>query len=202
MTETNAWYVRQGRLSPDLLEVSCFRSDRHDDGVVVPDAGDTAGLPLLWRTSSSDVGLLTVSLAPDAAPGSPDLWFVWVDEPKASTPATNLVAFATDRFAPGTVVSNHTFASLGVPNEQQAAAVRWYPASGVVHQIYVAERWRRLHVGTALIYTASALHQAKAWPGRLHSDGRRTDIGERFTAGLRHPRRIAARDADMPPMDA
>lgn len=202
MTNTNAWYMREGEISAELLEVACYRSDRHADGTVVSEAGDTSDLPLLWRTAPSDGGLLTVTLAPDAAPSAPDLWFVWIDEQRAAQAATNLVAFASDRFAPGTVITNHIFATSGVTSEEQAAAVRWYPGTGVVHQIYVAQEWRRRHVGTALIYAASAFHQAKAWPGRLHSDGRRTDIGERFTAGIRHPQRITARDAVMPPMDA
>jgi GNAT superfamily N-acetyltransferase len=100
------------------------------------------------------------------------------------------------------VISNMTFASVGAAADPQAGAVRWYPSSGVVHQVYVSEEWRRHRLGTALLYTADAFHHANGWPGALRSDGRRTDIGERFVAGLRHPHRIRPRDTVMPPMDA
>jgi hypothetical protein len=56
-------------------------------------------------------------------------------------------------------------------------------------------------VATALIYAASAYHQLHGWPGRLHSDGRRTAMGEQLAAGIRHPSRIAALDHLLPPMD-
>jgi hypothetical protein len=70
-----------------------------------------------------------------------------------------------------------------------------------VHQVYVGEAWRRRQVGTLLIYAASAFHQANGWPDRLHSDGRRTDLGQQFVAGLRHPDRIQPLSDRMPPMD-
>ena len=56
-------------------------------------------------------------------------------------------------------------------------------------------------MATAVIYAASAYHQLHGWPGRLHSDGRRTTLGEQLVAGLRHPDRIAPLETLMPPMD-
>jgi hypothetical protein len=41
------------------------------------------------------------------------MWFVNGDEQKAVPPATHLVAYTSDRFPPGTVISNMTFASVG-----------------------------------------------------------------------------------------
>jgi hypothetical protein len=56
-------------------------------------------------------------------------------------------------------------------------------------------------VASALIYAASAYHQLHGWAGRLHSDGRRTSMGQQLVAGLRHPDRIAPLSTLMPPMD-
>jgi hypothetical protein len=58
-----------------------------------------------------------------------------------------------------------------------------------------------MHLGTVLIYAAEALHQAQGWPGHLHGDGRRTDLGSRFAAGVRHPQRVAPLTDLMPDMD-
>lgn len=203
MSDTrNAWYIRRGRLSPTLWDVESRTGPEHEDGALV-DAGGPGvdAAPLLWSVDSSGRGLLRVTLEPGVAPSAPDCWFVLVAEPRATPAAVNLVAYADDRFPAGTVVSNFTFASAGVPNDEQVAAVRWYPGTGVVHQIYVASAWRRHQLGTALLYTASAVHQAHGWTRHLRSDGRRTDIGQRFTAGLRHPGRIAPHTEVMPPMD-
>jgi GNAT superfamily N-acetyltransferase len=198
----NAWYLRRGRLTPTLWAVESRAGQEHDDGALVdPGTPGVDGAPLLWRVEESDRGILRVALEPWVAPSAPACWFVLVPEPRASPPAVNLVAYADDRFPAGTVISNATFASARVPNDEQVAAVRWYPGTGLVHQIYVAPASRRNQVGTALLYTASAVHQAHGWQGHLHSDGRRTDIGQRFTAGLRHPGRIAPHTEVMPSMD-
>ena len=56
-------------------------------------------------------------------------------------------------------------------------------------------------LGTVMIYSASAFHQAHGWAGVLHGDGRRTYVGDKFVAGLRHPQRYAPLVETQPPMD-
>lgn len=194
-------YVRDATLASGLLAVSGYVVDSGTDGGVVARAELPPGAERLWATRESARGLLTIDLEHASIPEAPVLWFVIIPEPRASPPATNLVAFAGDQLEAGTVINNYMFATMGVENSAQAGAVRWYPQTGVVHQVYVAQEWRRKQVGTAVLYAASAFHQANGWPGNLHSDGRRTAIGELFVAGLRHPQRITARDAELPPMD-
>ena len=199
----SAWYRRRGRLESGLWLAEAIESDRHPDGTIVPDdaAADSAvDGPVLWRTEPTERGLLSVRLFPDSAPALPPLWFTFVDEPRAAPAAANLVAFATPAFPAGTVISGYSFASSGVHNDEQAGAVRWY-RDGRIHQIFVAPDHRRQNVGTALLYTASAWHQANGWPGKLHADGRRTELGQRFAAGVRHPSRLQPLTETMPPMD-
>jgi GNAT superfamily N-acetyltransferase len=193
----NVWYLREGRIG-ERWQVAAHVGNTHPDGAI---ADQASGDPLLWRTMPSDGALLKVELAPDSVPGMPDLWFVHVDEPRATPRATNLVAFASDDFEPGAIVSKYAFATAGVHNDRQAGAVRWYPSSAIVHQIFVSPDWRRRSVGTVLLYTADAFHQANGWQGHLHSDGRRTDLGQQFIAGVRHPQRFAPLTETMPPMD-
>jgi GNAT superfamily N-acetyltransferase len=194
-----AWYRRFDRLESGLWLVEAIESDRHPDGTVTDDV-ETDGAPVLWRTEPSDSGLLSLHVPLDAVGGVPPLWFTFVDEPKAAPAAANLVAFATPTFPAGTVVSGYAFATAGVPNDAQVGAVRWY-RDGRIHQIFVAPDHRRQNVGTALLYAASAWHQANGWSGKLHADGRRTELGQRFAAGVRHPSRLQPLSETMPPMD-
>lgn len=198
-TARNARYVRTGRLASGLWQVAAFGDDAVADGSIGD--GPEPDIEPAWRVSEALGALATVTVGRYLLPEQPQLWFVWVDEPKASPAATNLVAFGGDRFAPGTIVSRYTFATAGVPNGEQAGAVRWYPRDGLVHQIFVAPTWRRQFVASMLLYTADAFHQAQGWSGRLHGDGRRTALGQLFAAGLRHPNRARALTEEMPPMD-
>ncbi|MEQ1734991.1 MAG: GNAT family N-acetyltransferase [Rhodoglobus sp.] len=195
--------MRSGRLDSDLYRVTAYVDSSHDDGEVVevaePDS--LADVPQLWHTDASDHGMIGITIADSATPGAPALWFVNVDEPKSSPRATNLVAFPTDHFPPGTVVDRYAFGPLGLDNDRQAGAIRWYRETGVIHQIFVAEAWRRKQVGTVLLYAASAFHQANGWAGRLQADGRRTELGERLATSLKHRARVAPLSETMPPMD-
>jgi hypothetical protein len=196
----NSGYTPERKLDSGLWQVTCRLNDAYPDGSRVDDPDLTA--PVFWRTLPAEHGLVRFELAGFATPAAPKVWFVNVDEPRASPKATNLVAFANDRMPAGTILSRYQFATLGVSNDEQAGAVRWYPANGLVHQIFVATAWRRRQLATHLLYAAGAFHQANGWPGHLHGDGRRTELGERLVAGLRHPGRFQSLTETMPTMDA
>ena len=194
-------YVRDSALDESRWSVSAYRTSLYVDGAVVenPEWGTTP--PLVWKTVPSDRGMMKIEIGPGEIPGAPNLWFVHVDEPKASPRATNIVGFATDHFPAGTLVTKYQFASAGVSNDDQVGAIRWYPTIATVHQVYVAPDWRRRKAGSALLYAADAVHQSLGWPGRLRSDGRRTNLGEQFLAAQRYPGRFAPRTEVSPSMD-
>lgn len=200
-TPRNFLYVRRGRLASGLWDVAAYGDDSVADGTVVEGEPEQPGEPF-WSVGEASPGLLHVEVGREVLPERPDLWFVSVDEPRASPAATNLVAFGGGRFPAGTVISQYTFATARVPNGEQAGAVRWYPRDGLVHQIFVSPSWRRQFVASTLLYTADAVHQAKGWAGKVHADGRRTALGQVLAAGLRHPNRARALTEEMPPMDA
>ena len=192
-------YTRVRRVPAGLWEIRA-RATALPDGTT-RDEDDTSE-PLVFSTHESVRGILDFSIAEFATPLAPPLWFVSVDESRATPRATNLVAFADDSLPPGTIISRYQFASLGVHNSLQAGAVRWYPDGGLVHQIFVAEQWRRHHVGTHLLYAAEAFHQSNGWAGKLNGDGRRTQLGEQLIAGLAsYPERFLPLVQTMPPMD-
>jgi GNAT superfamily N-acetyltransferase len=126
------------------------------------------------------------------APDLPPLWFGEVVETAASPPATNLLAFAGPHVSPGALLDVSALRGVGVKSEDQVGAVRWYPATGEVDQIYVQPAWRRRRIANALIAAAAALSYAREWP-RLWSDGQRTELGEQ----LRNNSSWRGRTADL-----
>ena len=201
----NAWYLRSGALAGGRWQVACYQSDDQPDGStvavtdveVVPD--DTA---MLWRADLDGRGRSRVDVTATGAPGAPLAWFVAIAERQDDRPRMTLVAFCTGHLPDGTVVPNATFVTMPLGSASQAAAIRWWADTAVVDEIYVQPEHRRTQLGSKLIYVASGFHQHHGWPGRLHSDGRRTDLGQQFVVGLRHPERIAAwthRAAPMTP---
>lgn len=198
---TNAWYHREEALAQGRHRVCCYFSDEHPDGAVVTGPLAPSERFRIWRAGVDEAGRPMVEVNPDAAPGSPGMWYVTLPEFGGDRRAMILVGYAHEALPPGVVVPDSTFFSLPVRNRDQVGAIRWWWDEAVVDEVYVAERWRRRHVATALIYAASAYHQLHGQPGRLHSDGRRTALGQQLVAGLRHPDRIAELDELIAPMD-
>ncbi|HKC27507.1 MAG TPA: hypothetical protein VKB75_05805 [Jatrophihabitans sp.] len=116
---------------------------------------------------------------PRGAPKAPPLWFVEVRESAASPPAVSLVAFTGHGVAAGSLLDETDIGGTSASAADQVGAVRWYPASGEVDQIYVQPQWRRRTVAGALVVVAAVLSYARGWP-LLWADGQRTEMGEKF----------------------
>jgi GNAT superfamily N-acetyltransferase len=136
-----------------------------------------------------------------ALPDAPLLWYVELTEPDADPPATTLVAFSDARYADGRLLSQADARSARIGGAGQVGAIRWWPATGLVHQIYVGPTHRRRGVGRKLAQAAFAVQAARGLPA-VHGDGRRTELGERWRQAL--PEAVAARMAPwthrLPPM--
>ena len=200
---TNSWYVRD-RLDERTSRwvVRAFRGPRYPDGVVVEtDDIDLEGAEPLWMVVPERTGHLDVSVSLRVLPQPLAVWFCVITDVADRPDEAQLVAFASDVVPPGTVVDRFTFATLGVESTSQVAAIKWRPSTGVVAEVFVQQQQRRQQLATLLLYAASAVHQAHGWPGALRSDGRRTDLGERFASGLAHPQRIAKWTEQAAPMD-
>jgi GNAT superfamily N-acetyltransferase len=133
------------------------------------------------------------------APKAPDLWFAEVAETTGRPPAVSLMAFGGHGVPAGRLVDPPGLADLPVVSSDQLGAVRWYPATGEVDQIYVQPQQRRRSLGGALIGAAAALSYARDWP-RLWSDGQRTALGEQFRNGSPWRARTADLTHLAPPM--
>jgi len=159
-------------------------SGRHPGGSRVelpePEAVRAAGGDVACRAEHGPDGpVQRLVLGPAAGIDGVPPWFAEIRETTARPPAANLVAFTGFGPPPGELLDEVRLAELPARTEDQLGAVRWYPATGEVDQIYVQPAWRRRHVGSALVAAAAALSYARDWP-RLWADGQRTELGERF----------------------
>ena len=192
------WYARDN-ISGTLL---AFATGDFPDGTLVSAAelagGKLAELPPLWqaRYEPKSGRLLNVIAASHAG----RLWYVESPEPQATPPAVTLVAFDTTHFPAGRVIDHAAFVPLPIRSDEQVAAIRWWPGTGQIHQVYVHPLRRRQGIGTAILYAAGAHLIAGGSPHRLWASGDRTDLGELLAAGLPYPQRVRARRRSLPPM--
>jgi hypothetical protein len=186
--------------TPARREVTFVHSAAFPEGAVVDlPAGRR---PSGWLASAeADVDGGRVHSVAVSMPGTPPCWYVEVPEPDADPVATNLLAFSDTRFPQGTVLDAEQAGVAGVTGVHQVAAMRWWPASGLVHQVYVGPNYRKRGLALKLGLAAFALQAARGLPV-LHEDGRRTDLGEAWMASL--PPVLAVRVGErtqwMPPM--
>lgn len=200
----HSWWqglITGGAGRPDRLLV--VQSDRHPDGVRVPmtadDAADVSGADLVCEAVLDHTGVSELHVCPTFAPRAPDLWYVELVEDSAQPAAVNLLAFGDGGPPAGLLLDADDVEDVPVTSADQLAAIRWYPATGEVDQIYVDPARRREHIGTALLAAAATLSVARDWP-RLWTDGQRTVLGDQLTRS----RSWAARAEDLthvaPPM--
>jgi GNAT superfamily N-acetyltransferase len=192
------WGRRPLAGSAPLIEMLAFGTDDQPDGSRVELVGDPPGEPII-RVVVDGVRVLTVHV-PFAA-SSPPLWFVEHPETSAKPPAFTLVAFDTADRPDGTLVDAATFAGLGLTSDQQVAAVRWWPKTGQLHQVYVQPAHRKRGIGRKLLLAAGGYTVGRGW-APMWVSGERTDEGE---AALGHANpvfrsRVTPRTQVMPPM--
>lgn len=197
-----AWYARTRE--GEALVYRAYESVRHPAEALVDVEGEAEDACHLVWTATVDpehARVARVVVAPAAARGAPAMWYVTLDEPAAEPPALNLVAFTAPLLADGTVIDDRAFARIPVRNDEQVASIRWWPSTGVIHQIYVAPRHRRRHIGRKLAIVAAGYSAAMGWP-LLRAGGARTDLGEALArhADPQWQHRIAPRSAVMAPM--
>ncbi|MCU1656449.1 MAG: hypothetical protein JWO57_1105 [Pseudonocardiales bacterium] len=178
-----------------------YATPAYPDGSLVDlPAGDAAKTPgycmLAELVDGVVVGLAVAStLVPKAAP----LWFAEVREAMAQPPAVHLMAFVGHGVRPGALLDETALSNVDVAGPDQLGAVRWYPATGEVDQIYVDPAHRRMRIGTALLHAAAVLSVARGW-SRLWGDGQRTAMGEAFRNASYWRERAADLTHVAPPM--
>lgn len=133
------------------------------------------------------------------APSAPQVWFAEVREPAAAPPAVSLLAFTGHGQAPGTLLDEADASNVDVGGSDQLGALRWYPATGEVDQIYVQPAWRRRGIASLLLSAGATLSVARDWP-RFWSDGQRTALGEELRNGRSWQHRAADLTHLHPPM--
>lgn len=198
---TGRWYARVHGAPGEPTRVLWVESELHPDGACVDlracSATDAATDG--WRSAAvvEDGAVTRLELGERRSVSG--LWFVEYRESAAHPPAVNLMAFAGHGRPAGELLDRADLSNVAVRREDQLGALRWYPASGEVDQIYVAPSSRRGGIGSALIYAAAVLSVARGW-SRLWADGQRTALGEAFCTASEFGDRVAGLTHLAPPM--
>lgn len=206
MLDVASWWRVHVPATADAAErLVVVESRRHPDGTCLEltaeeAAAELSGERLLVTLSYDEHGRAArIDVAPEVAPKAPPLWLGEIRESSARPPATNLVAFSGFGVGAGSLLDEAALAQRPVASADQLGAVRWYPATGEIDQIYVAPSARRRGIATMLLVSAATLSVARSWP-RLWTDGQRTVMGEQ----LRESRAWRGRAAELthvaPPM--
>lgn len=194
------WYLRTAALADGHWQARNYMTDHFPDGSVV----DIADVPpeilsrlgddtVAWSADADDEGRCRVRVSDWVAPGAPDAWFVLVDGPSSELDEgmVGMSAFATDHLPDGTVIPVASIRDMGVSPREQVAAVKWHRDTGAISNVHTDPAHTRQHLGIKLLHTAGGVVRFNGWSGKLHSDGLRTEAGERFAMSLKLPARVA-----------
>lgn len=198
------WHCRAIAADRTRAHYTLVDSDAYPDGTVVELSVDEAATAIGADAVCTAVygldGIVgELRLHPLAAPKAPPLWFAEIRESTAQPPADSLVAFSGHGVPAGALVDESGQTNVAVATADQLGAVRWYPKTGEVDQIYVDPAWRRRSIARGLIAAAGTLSLARDW-AMFWTDGQRTELGELFcrTSPWRH--RAAALTHVAPPI--
>jgi GNAT superfamily N-acetyltransferase len=214
-TAANIWFAHHTVEAEGGLDtaLAAYADDRQPDEARVEHRGSrqellddaTAHGFAFCLTTAGRTEVTRVHIRPDAlwglVAGAPDLWFVLVMEPDADPAAANLVGFASADFPDGTFVDDVAATSAGITAADQVAALRWFPGSGQVHQIFVSPQWRRRRVAVKMHMAAELVRAARGWPA-IRGGEIRTELGEAYISSLGVSPRITPQVASAPAMDA
>jgi hypothetical protein len=179
-------------------------SARHPDGTVLELDPEQARAQICadavcTATFAGRGKVARLELTHRTAPKAPPLWFAEIRESAARPPAVHLVAFTGHDQPAGVLLDQSMLASLPVRSADQLAALRWYPGTGEVDQVYVQPAWRRRTIAGGLVIAAATLAVAYDWP-QLWGDGQRTALGEELLGAVAWGHRGAPLTHLVPPM--
>jgi hypothetical protein len=132
-----------------------------------------------------------ITIAEAAMRGAPPLWFVEIPSERDGRQQLSLVAYASNVFPTGTIITNATFFSAPVKSEAQVGAVRWFADNGLVDQLFVADSFRNQLVAMSLMFAADGMHHHLGWSGVIHVGGNRTDLGQQAAQRALNQQRVA-----------
>jgi GNAT superfamily N-acetyltransferase len=195
------WWTRtvSGEGDDQVVELRGHETGEHEPGAVLATA--RLDLPPLVIGRANLAGTRVHSLLVNRGAVAPRIWWVESPETAANPPAMTLIAFATSDLPASAVIEQPRFRSMRVESSSQVGAVRWWPAAGQIHQIYVAPEQRRQGIGTSLLFAAAGYARLRDWP-LLWGSGQRTDLGEAFVTQAHDviSGRVEARTHNLPPM--
>lgn len=202
-TSRGWWKCRALGTSGETLWLAHVRGGLHADDIYVdlpePEAAELVGDDAVCVAHLRGGTVARLEVTATGAPKAPPLWFAELPEPDVAPPATVLVAFSGHDVEPGALLDADALERADVVSSDQLGALRWYPATGEVDQVYVAPDQRRHGIGSALVMAAGTLSVARGW-SRLWGDGQRTALGDRWRGASDWAHRTAPLAHLAPPM--
>lgn len=204
MPDGHNWLCATRAADGTTHQVVVVESDRYPDGTRVELGAEAAAVQIGDRalctvTFAAEERVTGLAVAQRIAPDAPPIWFAEVREAAARPPAVTLLAFTGHGQPAGTLVDEADASNLAVASGDQLGAVRWWPGTGEIDQVYVQPAWRRRRLGTVLLAAAGCLSWARDWP-RVWGDGQRTALGEELRAATSWQHRWAELTNLAPPM--
>lgn len=184
-----------------LERVLVVASARHPDGarvVLGREDVSTLGDAVVCEAVLHEGEVSHLHVGPRFAPKAPPVWFVELT-PGSVPGARDLVAFDGPGHAPGELIDGDVRTTGSAGEAEQLGAIRWWPETGEVDQVYVQPAWRRRHLASLLVNALAGLTAARDRP-RLWGDGQRTEMGEALRNARSWRERTAPLEHVAPPM--
>lgn len=166
MVELNpAYFVIGQQLTDKWRAVNAYTCDDKHPPMTVLHGEHTPETEAVYFGALDEQGNLVVTLQRQEFHTCPDMWYVLTERPNGTPPNLSLLAFATNEYPKGTIVTPQQAEQHGITPQQQIAAIQWGYGDPKLHQIAVAPEWRRKRIALALIGTADVINMAGNYSG-------------------------------------
>ena len=141
---SNFWFARVINALGQLWRIDLVESSVYSDGahVELSAEGQSSGKPEGWRATARVDGdsVVAIELCEPLAAKTPGLWFAgWTADSALDSlpPAAELMAFTGHNQRPGSLIDLRELATRDIDLAEQVGAVRSFPITGEVDQLYV-----------------------------------------------------------------
>ena len=194
------WFIDSGPLNDTWRKVSSYTSDKYPKPSVIRDIEPPSDEAPYTATSLID-GHLSLYITHEHLPDAPHMWYVYLTQPHPVTPSQSLIAFDTDHYPEGTVISVDEARGTNVLPADRIAAINWGLHDPVLYQLYVAKSHRRRRIGTKIINACDILQVARGTDKFIYGGEQVTELGKQYGEAWIGSARRRDPKIMMPPMD-
>lgn len=177
------WYWRDSPLDDQWWRVESFGTEEHPKSTTVTGGERPSDAAAFSWTSLDEAGHLVIGIdGRDHLPTTPDLWWVLREDNSGLIPTVSLIAFASDLYPNGTVLTVPELLAAGGAPPVQAGAIRWAKGEAKIEQIYIAPEFRRRRMSVKVVNAADIVNEASGWGGYLYGGEELTADGQQLAS--------------------